>query len=49
MWVCTDDVTLFELSRAAAAIGRASDATDLFEKARAAGSREASAAVGPIV
>ena len=49
MWVCTDDVTLFELSRAAAAIGRASDATGLFEKARAAGSREASAAVGPIV
>ncbi len=47
MWVCKDDVTLYELARAAAALGRASEAADLFEKARAAGSREASsAAVG---
>jgi len=48
MWACNDDVTLFELSRAAAAIGRASEAADLFEKARAAGSREALAAAGPV-
>jgi adenylate cyclase len=41
MWVCTDGVTLLELSRAAAALGRDSEAAVLLEKARAAGSREA--------
>ena len=49
MWICTEDVTLLELARAAAAIGKASEAAGLFERACAAGSREASAAVGPVV
>ena len=47
MWACTDDVTLLELSRAAAAVGRSDLAADLFARARAAGSREALAAAGP--
>ncbi len=47
MWCCSDDVTLLELSRAAAASGRSDEAADLFAKARAAGSREALAATGP--
>ena len=41
MWSCADDVTLLELSRAAVAAGRPSEAAALFEKARAAGSQEA--------
>jgi len=47
MWVCTDGVTLLELARAAAAIGRASEASDLFQQARAAGTPEALAVPGP--
>ena len=43
MWVCTDDVTLLELARAAAAIGRSAEAADLFEQARAAAPRRAPA------
>ncbi len=46
MWACSDDVTLLELSRAAAAVGRSSEAADFFEKARAAGSQEALASAG---
>ena len=41
MWACTDGVTLLELSRAAAALGKVSEAADFLEQARAAGSREA--------
>ena len=41
MWVCTDGVSLLELSRAAAALGKESEAADFLEEARAAGSREA--------
>ncbi len=41
MWVCTDGVTLLELARAAAALGRHTEATGLLGEARAAGSREA--------
>jgi len=40
MWVCTDGAALHELSRAAAALGRADEAKDLLARARAAGSRE---------
>jgi hypothetical protein len=47
MWVCTDGATLCELARAAAAAGRSDDASDLFGRARAAGSPEALAAAGP--
>ena len=36
MWACTDDVTLRELGRAAAATGRSDEAAELFEKAREA-------------
>jgi len=43
MWSCTPDVTLFELSRAAAALGR-SEASALLSDARAAGLRESTAA-----
>ena len=35
LWCCSDDVTLFELSRAAAAIGRTKEAESLREKALA--------------
>ena len=41
MWVCTDGVSLLELSRAAAALGKESEAANFLEEARAAGSREA--------
>ncbi len=41
MWVCTGDVTLLELARSAAALGRAADAEEFLGKARAAGSQEA--------
>jgi hypothetical protein len=41
MCCCTDDVSLFELSRAARAAGRAEEADALLEKACAAGSSEA--------
>jgi TolB-like protein/cytochrome c-type biogenesis protein CcmH/NrfG len=37
LWCCSDDVTLYELSRAAGAIGRTEEASSLLEKARAAG------------
>jgi TolB-like protein/tetratricopeptide (TPR) repeat protein len=48
MWACSDDVTLLELSRAAAVVGRRSDAATLLEKAVAAGSQEAERArAGP--
>ena len=46
MWSCSDDITLLELSRAAAAAGRPEDAANLLEKARAAGSLEALASAG---
>jgi serine/threonine-protein kinase len=42
MWVCTDGVTLLELSRAAEAMGRKPEAAELRDRAIAAGSREAS-------
>ena len=41
MWVCTEGVTLLELSRAAAAAGRDAEAQDLRARAVAAGSGEA--------
>ena len=41
MWVCDEGVTLLELSRAAAAAGRAAQAAELRTRAVAAGSREA--------
>ena len=41
MWCCTEDLTLLELSRAAAAAGRSAEAADLRDRAIAAGSREA--------
>jgi len=41
MWACSDDVTLLELSRAAAAVGRPSEAATLLAQAVAAGSPEA--------
>ena len=47
MWACSDDVTLLELSRAAAAVGRSSEAATLFEDAVAAGSPEARASGFP--
>ncbi|HWZ84863.1 MAG TPA: protein kinase, partial [Thermoanaerobaculia bacterium] len=47
MWACTDDVTLLELSRAAAAVGSGSEAARLLEAALAAGSREAQAGGTP--
>jgi len=42
IWVCTDGVTLLELSCAAAALGRVSEADAFLEQARAAGSPQAS-------
>ncbi len=47
MWACSDDVTLLELSRAAAAVGRPSESAALLEKAVAAGSAEAAAVPAP--
>ncbi|HTO88724.1 MAG TPA: protein kinase [Thermoanaerobaculia bacterium] len=47
MWLCTDGVTLLELARAAAALGRSADAQDFFRQAQAAGSREALAPAAP--
>jgi TolB-like protein len=41
LWCCSDDITLFELSRAARAAGLAAKADALLEKAIAAGSSEA--------
>jgi len=41
MWVCTEGVTLLELSRAAAAAGRHAEAQELRARAVAAGSGEA--------
>ena len=41
--ICSDDVSLLELSRAAAAVGRTDLADTLFEQALAAGSGEARA------
>jgi TolB-like protein len=41
LWCCSDDITLFELSRAARAAGRVAEADVLLEKAIAAGSSEA--------
>ena len=41
LWSCSDDVTLLELSRAAAALGRAEEARSLLARAREAGSVEA--------
>jgi serine/threonine protein kinase/tetratricopeptide (TPR) repeat protein len=41
MWLCTDDVSLLELSRAAAVLGRAAEAQRLLDRAREAGSTEA--------
>jgi tetratricopeptide (TPR) repeat protein len=41
LWCCSNDITLFELSRAARAAGLAEKADALLEKAIAAGSSEA--------
>jgi TolB-like protein/Tfp pilus assembly protein PilF len=41
LWCCSDDISLFELSRAARAAGRMEEAAALLEKALAAGSSEA--------
>ncbi len=41
LWTCTDDVSLLELARAAAAVGREERARDWWARARAAGSGEA--------
>ena len=41
---CSDDVSLLELARAAAAVGRANEADVLLSRARRAGSSEAGAA-----
>ncbi|NLN10505.1 MAG: protein kinase [Acidobacteria bacterium] len=41
MWTCTEDATLLDLARAAAALGRREEAAALFARARAAGSGEA--------
>lgn len=41
LWMCTDDVTLFELARAANAVGREADARALRQRALEAGSVEA--------
>jgi tetratricopeptide (TPR) repeat protein len=45
LWCCSDDLSLFDLSRAARAAGRRDEADALLEKAAAAGSFEASQAV----
>ncbi|HZI89567.1 MAG TPA: protein kinase [Candidatus Polarisedimenticolia bacterium] len=45
LWMCTDDVTLFELSRAARALGRNEEADTLLTRARGAGSVEAAASI----
>jgi TolB-like protein/Tfp pilus assembly protein PilF len=45
MWACTDDVTLLELSRAAASFSKTDEAAELRHRALAAGSSEAS---GPV-
>lgn len=41
MWTCSDDVTLLDLARAAAVLGREPESKALFAAARSAGSREA--------
>jgi hypothetical protein len=41
LWCCTDDITLLELARAAAAVGRAQQAGDLLKRAQDDGSAEA--------
>ena len=47
MWICTDDVTLLDLARAAAVLGREQESAALFAAARSAGSREALSLAGP--
>jgi len=47
LWTCTDDVTLLELSRASAALGRGRDAEELLERARVAGATEALSLAAP--
>lgn len=47
MWACTDDVTLLDLARAAAVLGREQESAALFSEARRAGSREALSLAGP--
>jgi TolB-like protein len=47
LWTCTDDVSLFELSRAAAAVGREERAKEWLARARDAGSGEAKTLSGP--
>ncbi len=47
MWTCSDDVTLLDLARAAAALGRGQESVALFSEARSAGSREALALGAP--
>ena len=47
MWACSDDVTLLDLARAAAALGRGQQSAALFAEARRAGSREALALDAP--
>jgi len=41
LWCCSDDVALYELARAAAAVGRQEEARSLLARAVAAGSAEA--------
>jgi TolB-like protein/Tfp pilus assembly protein PilF len=47
MWICSDDVTLLELARAAAEAGRADEAVGLLARARERGSQEAPASGAP--
>jgi TolB-like protein/tetratricopeptide (TPR) repeat protein len=46
MWSCTPEVTLLEISRAAASLGRREEAAAFLAQARAAGLREPSTAAG---
>ena len=48
LWLCSDDVTLLELAKAASALGAKGEAEDLFAQARAAGSQEALAHPRPV-
>ena len=47
LWLCSDDVTLLELAKAADVLGAKAEAEDLFAQARAAGSREGLASEPP--
>lgn len=47
MWACSDGVTLLDLARAAAALGRGAESLVLLAEARRAGSKEAAALDAP--